>query len=112
MRRLVTGGDVALGGSPFPPINDYAFLSACEVPALVANWIANRNNCSFDEFRVALTAAADRVGLAIAGDPTVAIHEVFGVRSDEEAALDLVGYIESDEYFSLRRRLGTAIDHP
>jgi alpha,alpha-trehalase len=36
MRRLVTGGDVPLGGSPFPPINDYAFLSDCEVTALVA----------------------------------------------------------------------------
>ncbi len=36
MRRLVTGGDVPLGGSPFPPIGDYAFLSDCEVTALVA----------------------------------------------------------------------------
>jgi len=29
-------GDVPLGGSPFPPIADYAFLSDCEVTALVA----------------------------------------------------------------------------
>jgi alpha,alpha-trehalase len=29
-------GDVALGGSPFPPIAEYAFLSDCEVTALVA----------------------------------------------------------------------------
>ena len=29
-------GDVPLGGSPFPPIADYAFLSDCEVCALVA----------------------------------------------------------------------------
>jgi GH15 family glucan-1,4-alpha-glucosidase len=29
-------GDVALGGSPFPPIAEYAFLSDCEVSALVA----------------------------------------------------------------------------
>ncbi|HSD79215.1 MAG TPA: glycoside hydrolase family 15 protein [Solirubrobacteraceae bacterium] len=34
MRRIV--GDVPLGGSPFPPIADYAFLSDCEVTALVA----------------------------------------------------------------------------
>jgi GH15 family glucan-1,4-alpha-glucosidase len=34
MRKLV--GDVALGGSPFPPIADYAFLSDGEVTALVA----------------------------------------------------------------------------
>jgi alpha,alpha-trehalase len=30
------GGDVPLGGSPFPPIADYAFLSDCETCALVA----------------------------------------------------------------------------
>jgi GH15 family glucan-1,4-alpha-glucosidase len=29
-------GDIALGGSPFPPIADYALLSDCEVCALVA----------------------------------------------------------------------------
>ena len=29
-------GDVVLGGSPFPPIAEYAFLSDCEVTALVA----------------------------------------------------------------------------
>jgi GH15 family glucan-1,4-alpha-glucosidase len=29
-------GDVPLGGSPFPPIADYAFLSDCETSALVA----------------------------------------------------------------------------
>ena len=29
-------GDVALAGSPFPPIAEYAFLSDCEVSALVA----------------------------------------------------------------------------
>jgi GH15 family glucan-1,4-alpha-glucosidase len=29
-------GDVPLGGSPFPPIADYAFLSDCETTALVA----------------------------------------------------------------------------
>jgi GH15 family glucan-1,4-alpha-glucosidase len=34
MRQIV--GDVPLGGSPFPPIADYAFLSDCEVCALVA----------------------------------------------------------------------------
>ncbi|HVS28565.1 MAG TPA: glycoside hydrolase family 15 protein [Solirubrobacteraceae bacterium] len=34
MRTIV--GDVPLGGSPFPPIADYAFLSDCEVTALVA----------------------------------------------------------------------------
>jgi alpha,alpha-trehalase len=34
MRQVV--GDVALGGSPFPPIADYAFLSDCETCALVA----------------------------------------------------------------------------
>ena len=34
IRQLV--GDVPLGGSPFPPIADYAFLSDCEVCALVA----------------------------------------------------------------------------
>jgi alpha,alpha-trehalase len=34
MRTVV--GDVPLGGSPFPPIADYAFLSDCEVCALVA----------------------------------------------------------------------------
>jgi alpha,alpha-trehalase len=34
MRHVV--GDVPLGGSPFPPIADYAFLSDCEVCALVA----------------------------------------------------------------------------
>ena len=34
MRQVV--GDVPLGGSPFPPIADYAFLSDCEVCALVA----------------------------------------------------------------------------
>ncbi|MBI5104385.1 MAG: glycoside hydrolase family 15 protein [Solirubrobacterales bacterium] len=34
MRRIV--GDVALGGSPYPPIAEYAFLSDCETTALVA----------------------------------------------------------------------------
>ncbi len=34
MRQLVT--DTPLGGSPFPPIADYAFLSDCETTALVA----------------------------------------------------------------------------
>jgi alpha,alpha-trehalase len=34
MRQVV--GDVPLGGSPFPPIAEYAFLSDCEVCALVA----------------------------------------------------------------------------
>jgi alpha,alpha-trehalase len=34
MKQIV--GDVPLGGSPFPPIADYAFLSDCEVTALVA----------------------------------------------------------------------------
>src|SRR4051795_12575885 len=34
MRQVV--GDVPRGGSPFPPIADYAFLSDCEVCALVA----------------------------------------------------------------------------
>lgn len=34
MKQVV--GDVPLGGSPFPPIADYAFLSDCEVTALVA----------------------------------------------------------------------------
>jgi GH15 family glucan-1,4-alpha-glucosidase len=34
MRQIV--GDVPLGGSPFPPIAEYAFLSDCEVTALVA----------------------------------------------------------------------------
>src|ERR671935_587457 len=34
MRHIV--GDVPLGGSPFPPIAEYAFLSDCEVTALVA----------------------------------------------------------------------------
>jgi len=33
MRKIL--GDVPLGGSPFPPIADYAFLSDCEVTALV-----------------------------------------------------------------------------
>lgn len=34
MRGIV--GDVPLGGSPFPPIADYAYLSDCETGALVA----------------------------------------------------------------------------
>ena len=34
MKQIV--GDVPLGGSPFPPIADYAFLSDCETCALVA----------------------------------------------------------------------------
>ena len=34
MRQMV--GDVPLGGSPFPPIADYGFLSDCETTALVA----------------------------------------------------------------------------
>jgi GH15 family glucan-1,4-alpha-glucosidase len=34
VRQVV--GDVPLGGSPYPPIADYAFLSDCEVCALVA----------------------------------------------------------------------------
>ncbi|MBA3328682.1 MAG: glycosyl hydrolase family 15, partial [Solirubrobacterales bacterium] len=34
MRAIV--GDVPLAGSPFPPIADYAFLSDCEVTALIA----------------------------------------------------------------------------
>ncbi len=34
MSRIV--GDVPLGGSPFPPIAEYAFLSDCETTALVA----------------------------------------------------------------------------
>jgi alpha,alpha-trehalase len=34
VRRVV--GDVPLGGSPFPPIADYGFLSDCESTALVA----------------------------------------------------------------------------
>ncbi len=34
MRQIV--GNVPLGGSPFPPIADYAFLSDCETCALVA----------------------------------------------------------------------------
>ncbi len=34
MRQVV--GDVPLGGSPFPPIADYGFLSDCEACALVA----------------------------------------------------------------------------
>jgi GH15 family glucan-1,4-alpha-glucosidase len=34
LRRVV--GNVPLGGSPFPPIADYAFLSDCESSALVA----------------------------------------------------------------------------
>ncbi|MBI3071330.1 MAG: hypothetical protein HYY84_04300 [Deltaproteobacteria bacterium] len=81
-----------------------------DVPALVANWLSHRADSSFDTFRVTLTAAADRVGLAVVGDPTVAVHEVLTARDDEEAALDLVGFIESDEYFSLRRRLGVAVE--
>jgi tetratricopeptide (TPR) repeat protein len=81
-----------------------------EVPALVTNWLAHRNECSFDAFRVALIAAADRVGLIVAGDPTVALQETIHARNDDEAAADLVGYLASDEYFSLRRRLGIAID--
>jgi GH15 family glucan-1,4-alpha-glucosidase len=36
MRKLVSSGDVPLGGSPFPPIGDYGFLSDCEVNALVS----------------------------------------------------------------------------
>src|ERR1044072_1250728 len=34
MRQVV--GDVPVGGSPFPPIADFAFLSDCESCALVA----------------------------------------------------------------------------
>ncbi|HWH95260.1 MAG TPA: glycoside hydrolase family 15 protein [Baekduia sp.] len=34
MRQIM--GDVPLGGSPFPPIAEYAFLSDCETTALVA----------------------------------------------------------------------------
>jgi GH15 family glucan-1,4-alpha-glucosidase len=34
MKQIV--GDIPLGGSPFPPIADYAFLSDCETSALVA----------------------------------------------------------------------------
>jgi GH15 family glucan-1,4-alpha-glucosidase len=34
VRQII--GDVPLGGSPFPPIADYAFLSDCEVCALVS----------------------------------------------------------------------------
>jgi GH15 family glucan-1,4-alpha-glucosidase len=34
MKQII--GDVPLGGSPFPPIADYAFLSDCETCALVA----------------------------------------------------------------------------
>ncbi|QEC47656.1 glycoside hydrolase family 15 protein [Baekduia soli] len=34
MRQIV--GDVPLGGSPYPPIAEYAFLSDCETTALVA----------------------------------------------------------------------------
>ncbi len=34
MRQMV--GDIPLGGSPYPPIADYAFLSDCETCALVA----------------------------------------------------------------------------
>jgi GH15 family glucan-1,4-alpha-glucosidase len=34
MRQII--GDVPLGGSPFPPIAEYAFLSDCETTALVA----------------------------------------------------------------------------
>jgi GH15 family glucan-1,4-alpha-glucosidase len=34
MKRFV--GDITLGGSPFPPIAEYAFLSDCETTALVA----------------------------------------------------------------------------
>ena len=34
MRQIL--GDILLGGSPFPPIADYAFLSDCETCALVA----------------------------------------------------------------------------
>ena len=34
MRQII--GDVPLGGSPYPPIADYAFLSDCETCALVA----------------------------------------------------------------------------
>jgi GH15 family glucan-1,4-alpha-glucosidase len=34
MKRFV--GDISLGGSPFPPIAEYAFLSDCETTALVA----------------------------------------------------------------------------
>ncbi len=34
MRQIT--GDVALGGSPFPPIAEYAFLSDCETTALIA----------------------------------------------------------------------------
>ena len=34
MKQII--GDVPLGGSPFPPIAEYAFLSDCEVCALVA----------------------------------------------------------------------------
>jgi GH15 family glucan-1,4-alpha-glucosidase len=35
MRQIVSG-DVTVGGSPFPPIAEYAFLSDCETTALVA----------------------------------------------------------------------------
>ena len=35
MRQIVTG-DVTVGGSPFPPIAEYGFLSDCETTALVA----------------------------------------------------------------------------
>ena len=34
--RRLAGEAMAVGGSPFPPISDYAFLSDCEVNALVA----------------------------------------------------------------------------
>src|SRR3954465_3035401 len=35
-RGVELDGDISLGGSPFPPIADYALLSDCEVCALVA----------------------------------------------------------------------------
>ncbi len=34
--RRLAGEALAVGGSPYPPISDYAFLSDCEVTALVA----------------------------------------------------------------------------
>ncbi len=35
-RRQAPGAETLQGGSPYPPIADYAFLSDCETTALVA----------------------------------------------------------------------------
>ena len=63
-------------------------------------------------FAHALAAATGRVGLLMAGDPLAALEEITSTADDPKSPelADLLQYIVSEEYFSLRETLRLAPD--